>query len=398
MLYLAGIFITFFLAALLAGKKGKSEADKILALWLLVIGFHLGLFYLYVSGNYKYYPQLLGIEIALPLVHGPFLYLYTTALTQVRKIKTIGLLHFLPLVLTYLLMFRFFILTPADKIYVYENKGAGYEWLTGPLLFVIIASGVGYIILSYLKLGKHKVNIENQFSNTDKINLGWLRYLIYGTAAIWIVIISGLNDKYIFATAVAYVFFIGYFGIKQVGIFSNPAIPEIIKDFTPANIPETPMNISPISEENLTEKPGDNKDIAEPTSSISKTKYQKSSLRTEDAAKIHEELKKLMVNEKLYKNAELNLGDLSEKLDVHSNTLSQVINSFEDKNFYDYINHLRIEEFKKLVTDPSNNQYTLLSLAFECGFNSKTAFNRNFKKVTGLSPSEYLDRSNETLS
>jgi AraC-like DNA-binding protein len=392
MLYLAGIFITFFLAALLAGKKGKSEADKILALWLLFIGFHLGLFYLYVSGSYKYYPQLLGIEIALPLVHGPFLFLYTTALTQVRKIKAIGLLHFLPLLATYLLMYRFFVLSPGKKVLVYQNKGAGYEWLTGPLLFVIIASGVGYVILSFLKLKKHKVNIENQFSNTDKINLDWLRYLIYGTAAIWIVIISGLNDKYIFGTSVAFVFFIGYFGIKQVGIFSNKLSPATVNDSGPAEIAETIAGTSAGLKENVSGNFDKYGDVAETIPAAGKPKYQKSSLTPAEATKIHEELNKLMLNEKLYKDAELNLGELSEKLDVHSNSLSQVINSFENKNFYDYINHLRIEEFKKLVADPSNNQYTLLSLAFECGFNSKTAFNRNFKKATGLSPSEYLEQ------
>ncbi|HZI54714.1 MAG TPA: helix-turn-helix domain-containing protein, partial [Chitinophagaceae bacterium] len=81
-----------------------------------------------------------------------------------------------------------------------------------------------------------------------------------------------------------------------------------------------------------------------------------------------------------------------EILKIHPNTLSQVINSFENKTFYDYINGLRIEEFKTLVTDPGSRQFTLLSLAFECGFNSKTAFNRNFKKATGQSPSDYLNQ------
>ena len=97
-----------------------------------------------------------------------------------------------------------------------------------------------------------------------------------------------------------------------------------------------------------------------------------------------------MQEEKLYKNSELTLADLSQKLNVHPNVLSQVINSAEQKNFYDYINCQRIEEFKRIILLPENQKFTLLSLAFECGFNSKTAFNRNFKKATGISPSEYL--------
>ena len=97
-----------------------------------------------------------------------------------------------------------------------------------------------------------------------------------------------------------------------------------------------------------------------------------------------------MQKEKLYKNSELTLADLSQKLNVHPNVLSQVINSAEQKNFYDYVNHLRVEEFKTIILLPENQKFTLLSIAFECGFNSKTAFNRNFKKATGFSPSEYL--------
>ena len=97
-----------------------------------------------------------------------------------------------------------------------------------------------------------------------------------------------------------------------------------------------------------------------------------------------------MTQEKLYKDPELNLNIIAQLLDVHPNTLSQVINSVEHKNFYDYINRQRIEEFKRTVVLPENQKYTILSLAFECGFNSKTSFNRNFKKYMNCSPSEFL--------
>jgi AraC-like DNA-binding protein len=84
---------------------------------------------------------------------------------------------------------------------------------------------------------------------------------------------------------------------------------------------------------------------------------------------------------------------VAEELEIHPNTLSQVINTVEQKNFFDYVNTLRIEEFKERIANPDNQKYTLLSLAFECGFNSKTSFNRNFKNLTGKSPSEYLKES-----
>jgi AraC-like DNA-binding protein len=104
-----------------------------------------------------------------------------------------------------------------------------------------------------------------------------------------------------------------------------------------------------------------------------------------------------MQKEKLFKNPEITLAELAKTMKVHPNTLSQVINAIEEKNFYDYINIQRIEAFKEISILPENQNFTLLSLAFECGFNSKTAFNRNFKKVTNISPTEYLKATNIIL-
>lgn len=401
MVYLAGFFITLFLFIVLISKKGKSQADKILAIWLFFTGLHLVLFYLFITKDYTEFPYLLGVEKGLPLIHGPFLYLYTLALTNVRNTSKASLLHFAPVVIVYTLMTPFFLLSAEKKIYVYNHEGAGYEWLTHIILPAIIISGVVYVMLSFYLLRKHKENIENQFSDTEKISLNWLRYLIYGTSVIWIIIIAGLGDAYIYSAVVAYVFFIGYFGIKQVGVFSNAALEQdssIITEREPAQN-ETQQN-EIINPEEIAEtiSPENNSAPIEIIEQNKKIKYKKSSLTDEDAEKIHTELQRLMTKEKLFKNPELTLGELAKELSVHPNSLSQVINSFENKNFYDYINTRRIEEFKKLVQQTDSKKYTLLSLAFECGFNSKTAFNRNFKKVTGVSPTEYLAQSEIELS
>jgi AraC-like DNA-binding protein len=98
----------------------------------------------------------------------------------------------------------------------------------------------------------------------------------------------------------------------------------------------------------------------------------------------------MMLDKKYYKNPELSLGELSNYLDIHPNYLSQVINEIEGVNFYDYINSMRVEEVKRLMSEAENQKYTIMTLAYECGFNSKSAFNRIFKKHTNLSPSDYL--------
>jgi YesN/AraC family two-component response regulator len=104
-----------------------------------------------------------------------------------------------------------------------------------------------------------------------------------------------------------------------------------------------------------------------------------------------------MNTEKVFRESELSLADLARRLNTQPNYLSQVINEREGKNFYDYINSLRVEEFMHLVASPDSRKYTLLGLAQECGFNSKSSFNRYFKKVTGKSPSEFMQADSESV-
>lgn len=368
MLYLIGVIITFFLAFILLSKSKKTNADKILFFWLLSIGIHLFLYYLFFSEKYTQYPSLLGISIPLPLIHGPFLYLYTAAVTNQLKNWKINLLHFLPVLLSFFSLFNFLQLPNETKISVFKNEGRGYETLLFLTLTTIVCSGIIYVIWSLLLLKKHKKNILNQFSYSEKINLAWLRYLIYGIGLIWIFVIYG-NDELLYTVVVLFVIFIGYFGINQVGIFTKkvPLVDTIVV----------------YNEENQL---FDDEIIKKHKPS----KYVKSGLNQEMAFDIYELLKTRMTNEQLYINSELTLVELAQTLDVLPNNLSQVINTFEQKNFYDYINSKRVELFLKLVTIPENKKYTILSLAFECGFNSKSSFNKYFKKVTNKTPSEYL--------
>ena len=102
---------------------------------------------------------------------------------------------------------------------------------------------------------------------------------------------------------------------------------------------------------------------------------------------IGKNLQQLMVADKLYRDPELTLAKLSETLQVKSYLLTRCLNLHFGKKFSDYINGLRIDDLKALLKDPKNQKYTLLSLAFEVGFNSKASFNRAVKKATGASPS-----------
>lgn len=386
MLYLIGIVIDFFLVILLLSKNNKSKADKILVVWLALTGIQMTLFYLYYTGAFFTFPFFLGLELPLPLVHGPLLYLYTCALTDQPVIGKYYVPHFIPFLIFYGLMIPFVLHTSAYKIAVYQHQGQGYEKLIIAMNIVAVLSGITYVCLSLYSLHRHQKNLYNQFSYTERINLAWLRYLIFGIATIWMAVIWG-RDQYIYGLGTFFVFFIGYFGIKQVGIFTSHHTikPDqiLIQAATSFNVPEK-KTLQPKDE--VMELP------------VEKSKYLKSGLQDEDAVLIHHQLLEFMQKDKLYLDPELTLVDLAQKLKVHPNTLSQVINTKEQKNFYDFVNHRRIEEFKRVISSPESQKYSLLGLALQCGFNSKTSFNRNFKKSTGVTPSEFLKQGHFNLN
>lgn len=373
MLLVIGIFLAAFLALLILTKKGRSLADIILGVWMMIISLHLALYYGFITESIFKYPFLLGLNAPIPFFHGVFLYLYVAALTEPHSFKSKKwLLHFILPAGIISLYFPFIISPAAEKLKVYENDGRGYETIMDISGVLLNISGVLYILITNRLLQEHKKRMLNQFSNQEKINLNWLRFLTYAMIGMWILIIFIKNDTAIFSAASVFVVFIGYFGIKQVGIFANKNIQVI--------------EYSPVKED----------DIKIEESPAEKKKYAKSGLNEEMTKDLYNRLNDVMQKEKLFTEPELTLADLASRLKTHPNYLSQVINKNEGKSFCDYVNGLRIEEFKRLAMIPKNQQYTLLTLAYDCGFNSKSAFNRYFKKTTGMSPSVYINQALST--
>lgn len=389
MLYLTGISIALFLSLLLVTKKNKTQADKILALWLLILGLHLLFYYLSFSDKIYEYPVFFGLQFPMPLLHGPFLYLYAGALTRrITPGKVINFLHFAPALAFFGLFIQFYSMPVDQKISIVQKGGTGYQPFYSLALASVIISGFVYVLLTIVLLRKHRRTILNQFSYTGKINLQWLQYLTYGIGLVWIVIVFSY-DEIIFAAAVLFILFIGYFGIRQVGIFTQS---NTLTDNADARLTVSTGLITgskTISVDNIKTDSAAEEFIRP---GISKKKYSKSGLTKEAALKLQKHLNQIMESEKLFKKSELSLSELADTLNTHPNYLSQVINEIEGKNFFDYINSLRAKEFIEIASRSENQKYTLLGLAYDCGFNSKSSFNKYFKKLTGQSPSGYLNQ------
>ncbi len=101
-----------------------------------------------------------------------------------------------------------------------------------------------------------------------------------------------------------------------------------------------------------------------------------------------EQLSIVMKEQKLFTNPKLTLDELAMAVNLKPYQLTQVLNGVIHKNFSDYVNEFRVKEAIKLINDPDYNQYTLLAIAYESGFNSKATFNRIIKKMTRKSPKQ----------
>ena len=112
---------------------------------------------------------------------------------------------------------------------------------------------------------------------------------------------------------------------------------------------------------------------------------------------LRQQLDSYMQRQKPFTNPDLTLAELALQLRMPPHVLSKLLNEEYQKNFFDFINYHRIEELKSRLNDPRFRSFTVLSMAYEVGFNSKTAFNRSFKKLTNQTPSEYLSLYSGTV-
>ena len=364
-----GIFLAFFLSLLLGTKKNRNLADTLLAVWLFIIGVHLTSYYTYSLGFWDKYPHLVGVTVPVPLLHGPMLFLYTLySLRNEKKLRKPDWLHFAPALLFYIYMSRFyFFYTVEQKIMVDKGLVDDFDLFFIVAMVSFIISGLSYPILAYRQLSKYRKLLDDNFSHDGRISLDWLKYSIWGigilflTVAVVTILREGMkiefpfNADYIFySIIILFVFCIGFFGIRQQHLFSvtgNDGDTELVQ----------------------TKSSGD---------------YQKSGLKSEVAREIHERLKKIMAQKKLYTNPQLTLAELAQSVDVSVNHLSQIINQYEKVNYQDFVNKYRIDEF--IENAIKNREFTILAHAYDAGFNSKSSFNSVFKKQMGMTPSKYI--------
>ena len=242
-----------------------------------------------------------------------------------------------------------------------------------------------YFGLSYRTVHRHQRHIKDVFSNLEKIKLDWLRNLLLMFGVVWVTALLRFLTSF---TSVGYeiklltplllcltIYLIGWYALRQ---------PEIFKDLQGEIVRRN-------DQDTVTAAPGETQPSAQPTRFEQRPKYEYSSLNSQDIEGYKEKLLTLLERDRPYTHNDLKVQDLADHLGIPSYQLSQIINTELRRNFYDLINSYRIEEAKRLLTDPANQDLTILAIAYDVGFNSKSAFNTAFRKYAEMTPSQFRE-------
>ncbi len=354
------IIQAFLFAGLFSSKKCRTSADMIMVSWLLLFSLHS--FLILVNLNNENLQLFQIIPVNLTLLYGPVLLIYVNELRSKSNHKKRFLMwHFAPFFVYLSLTFLFFDSPLFQKILS----------LSGAI------SGLLYCIITLLILKEHKNQIINLFSNTKGISLNWIEKLVNGVVIIWVVVFilvilkkivqTEITMSWFFGAIPIFISYIGYHGFKQQVIF------QFVHNEGNGN--------------NQTEI--ENQLINQEQTRPNNLSYEKSSLKEKDMELIFKLLENVMQNEKLFLQASLSLQQLSENVKTPQHHITQTLNIYKRQSFYDYVNAYRVEAFINKLQNGDAENYSLLGIAFDCGFNSKSSFNRVFKNITGKSPSEF---------
>jgi AraC-type DNA-binding domain-containing proteins len=363
-----GLSQSLFGIILILTKKPLKIAQVILCVLILAFAMKFGLDILHI---YKLLPENRWfISLGLTMLFAPLFYLYSKYITkEFEKFEKFDYLHGLP---TLTLIVIFFTITnlPANQSLPIEVVLMKYIFIRNFFGYVFQILLVYYVISALIIVIKFKKQSIHYYSyNSYKISLNWLIMMIlsFFVFVILIIIISLLYEKgkigynvHIFRHSVelTFVYVLSLWGFRQNQLNSV---------------------ISTNSIENQEDETND---------SLT-GKYQKSGLKKEDAKNYIQNLKLYMEETEIWKDPELSISKLSSQTSIPKHQLSEVLNEYLGKSFYIFVNEYRVEYAKKLLSKKEYHNWSILAIAYECGFNSKTAFNIFFKKYTQLTPSEF---------
>ncbi|MDO1445784.1 helix-turn-helix domain-containing protein [Rhodocytophaga aerolata] len=370
-----------FLAAIFfAARKNNRYSNFLLASLLFFLSLDIFEIFLCYTNYIFYVPWMVNIAEPFSFLYGPFAYFYARSLTSPEfRFERKHIPYFVPALLYFIYRIPFYLQSNAFKLHDviqsyqkpysidYELKPIAWfpdginisgEWFDVVLFIWSLPFNMYSIYLAYSYARSHRISLLT----TQNTSLKWLvlttcyltlTFIVFGLISFTDT--RDLGDIYI-ATAMSLVLYgMSFYVIVKSQVLDHKQVP------VPAEVPQPEA----------------------------KRKYEKSALPTELADDMLPRLKQYMEQQKPFLNSELGLPELAAALSISTHHLSQLINEGLGQNFFDFINSYRIDEIKKQLHDPKLSHIKIEEIAFQNGFNSKSAFNTAFKKFTQTTPSQF---------
>jgi len=390
--YLVCIGMLSFLLGMLFLKRNKTRAIHIVILWVVLallsqIGFH------YVAiGAYVSHVRFFQFVFGTLLLHAPLLFFYVKAELEPNFVfKYKDLLHLTPLVLFYLLHIPEFSQNVGLSIcsrhfgcYL-SNKPCSVAYS-----FIKIIVNSFYIMLACIAYRDLNIRVTRK-TNEQKMNFLWVKILLIAVVSLHMLVVIyrllEVGEVYVFSRNLFiinvlvsyYIIVFSFVGCNFIGILGFLSV--LQKRFSRLK-KRISCKIDECQEQEII--PTINTNIPYGLSSDEIDGYVNT-------------LNELMKTDKPYLDHHLTRNKLAELTSIPGHHLTHVIKERYQQTFTDFINSWRLNLLLEKLDDPKCQNYTLLSLAFECGFNSKSTFNRYFKSQTGKTPTEFIKLKHENM-
>jgi AraC-like DNA-binding protein len=397
--------IVSLLLALLASSlllwvnEDRRHSTRLLSFILILFALQNLVFILLFSGLMKYVPWLLRVPAPTTFLLGPLVYLYVRAvLRDEMKLSKWDWLLFIPAFLVLLNFLPYYLLTDREKIdYLNSNfynktqgQDPGMGWLPSTIYYIIRICWSGiFILLGFRLIYQFRKRNTGELVANNKVLLNWLTSFISLLATIWVVTILRLfiptlkNSRF----SVADIMLGATILFTCLQLFFRPQI--LYGVFQPLS------KSSPGNEKNTWQAlpliqniPGEE--------SIKDITNKPAITNNELAAKLADQLKNKNLVESLFREKkpflqpDYSLDQLVKDTQIPRYTLSAFINREYGMGFREFLNRHRVEYLQANLDNLKWERYTLEAIAMECGFASRITFSKNFKWITGKTPSEYV--------
>lgn len=397
LILLIGAFQGLFFALLLMFMNPRRRRINA-HLSIILIAFGLQLFHQFlIETGYIYsLKPLVGFVLASDFVIGIALYWYIRNITHPEldnSLKEI-LLHYLVAVPAFLLAIPYWQLDFESKLGLITGGYAIDAWPSEVyyyLLVLILFGGIVFVAYFYRSAKlfiEHRRRIGNIFSYREKVTLSWITnlFLLFGVSMVFAMVFAAVLDdvnqsikvlKYLGIFSTGFVMYIGVMGLMQPCIYHQSERSFVKAESSSEN---TDVTVNTIINERTQITTGEKKETG---------KYQKSALSENDMQRISVKLDRLMASQRTFLEADLTMPKLAASISVSPNYLSQTINVKFNESFFDYINRQRVDYAKTQLSNEARNNVSVLDIAMESAFNSKSAFYTAFKKHVGMTPVQY---------